>query len=282
MSARDPTSYFFDRSRAYKQKYSRLRIEQAGRFITHVNAGAETVKAADVPPCMCVGVATVARRDQQYGSTTIGSLLEGLTQSERKSMFVNVLVAHSDPAKHPNANDRWMRILPDHVLHHDSDSPDYNQIVAWEEGGWYRNKTIYDYTYLPRDCYNTNSEYIAMIEDDTMAARGWYKQALQALDTVSKTMQTRAQTRWAYLRLFYVEDLLGWNSGERPEYLFWSLVVWGILSFSMLYVKKHFWRRIDTTSYVAIAFVSGVFLPLTIGLHFMAGCQIVWPVPAGV
>ncbi|KAK5071290.1 hypothetical protein LTR64_007793 [Lithohypha guttulata] len=282
VSARDPTSYFFDKSRAYSQKYSRLRIEQADNFVTRINAGAAAVKAADAPPRICVGVATVARRNQQYVSTTIGSLLEGLTESERQSMFLNVLVAHSDPAKHPSANDKWMNTLPDRVLHYDPDSPDYDQIVAWEEGGWYRNKTIYDYTYLLRDCYNTNSEYIAMIEDDTIAARGWYKQALQALDTVSKTMQIRAQTRWAYLRLFYVEDLLGWNSEEWPKYLFWSLVVWFVLSFGMLYAKKNFWRHVDNISYAAIAFVSGILIPLSIGLHFMAGRQTMWPIPAGV
>lgn len=281
-SARDPTSFFFDRHRAYEQVYSKYRTAQADKYIKDISLDSPTIKAADGPPQLCIGVATVARRGKQYVGTTVGSLLEGLQDSARRTVFVDVLLAHSDPHKHPNADDTWMTILPDRVLHYNQSSPDFEKIIAWEEGGWYRNKTIYDYTFLLRDCYNTGAEYVLMVEDDTIAARGWHESALNALDKVSTRMQSGTARKWAYLRLFYVEDLLGWNSEEWPRYLFWSLVIWITLTSGMLYVNRKCRGQVPLMSFGCVGVISMVFIPLGIGLGFMAGRQTVWPIAAGV
>jgi hypothetical protein len=281
-SARDPTSYFFDKRRAYKRGYSDVRIQQADSFIDRVNNGAQVTKFDTRTPQLCVGVATVARRNGQYVSTTVGSLIEGLTDAERKSIFLNVLIAHTDPNKHPNASDNWMQMLPDRVLHYDPSSPDFDMIISWEKGGWYRNKTIYDYTYLLRNCYETQADYVLMIEDDTLAARDWHAGTVKSLQTISATMQARTHSRWAYLRLFYVEDLLGWNSEEWPKYLCWSFVVWFSMTSGMLYAKKRSRWQLEAITYPCIAIIAVMFIPLGIGLHFMAGRQTMWPIQAGV
>lgn len=72
------------------------------------------------------------------------STMAGLREKERKSIFLNLLIGHTEPSKHPVFAEKWVETLPDHLLAYAKDSPDLDRIQAWEEGGWYRNKTIYD------------------------------------------------------------------------------------------------------------------------------------------
>jgi len=65
---------------------------------------------------MCVGVATVTRRGEQYVRRTIGSLLDGLSEDERHSLYLNILIGHTDPSKHPISDDKWVETLPNKVL----------------------------------------------------------------------------------------------------------------------------------------------------------------------
>ncbi|CAG7939760.1 unnamed protein product [Penicillium nalgiovense] len=180
-SYRDPTSYFFNPLRAYERPENGV-------------------------PTICVGIATVRRRGEQYVGLTVASLLAGLTETERESIFLNLLIANTEPSQHPIYSEKWAETLPDRVLTYRQDDPDFERIKKWEDDGWYRNKTIYDYTHLMQDCYDTGAQYVAMIEDDTLAVKGWLPSALQALDIVK---QRTVNERWIYLRLFYVDDLLG-------------------------------------------------------------------------
>jgi hypothetical protein len=43
-----------------------------------------------------------------------------------------------------------------------------------------------DYGYLLQDCYDTGAEWIAIIEDDTIARKDWYTQALDALSAIQQ------------------------------------------------------------------------------------------------
>lgn len=47
-----------------------------------------------------------------------------------------------------------------------------------------------------KDCYDTGAEYVAMIEDDILAAEGWLACALQAVDIVKALA---ANQKWIYL-----------------------------------------------------------------------------------
>lgn len=112
-------------------------------------------------------------RREQYTGLTVASLLAGLSKTERKSIYLNILIGNTDPSKHPIYSEKWLSTLPDRLLTYKEDDPDFERIKDWEEGGWYRNKTIYDYTHLLKDCYDTGADYVAMIEDDTLAVKGW-------------------------------------------------------------------------------------------------------------
>ena len=103
---RDPTSYFFDPSRAYKRLYSIDRMEQAGEFIESVgNLHPRPPVTPQQPPMMCLGIITVKRRQEQYVSRTVGSLLEGLDEGERDSIVgvLRVLSSFQDCLGDPSA-----------------------------------------------------------------------------------------------------------------------------------------------------------------------------------
>jgi GR25 family glycosyltransferase involved in LPS biosynthesis len=278
---RDPTSIFFDSQLAYDQQYSAHRAKEANEYIA---ASGQSEQAGPViwPPLICVGVPTVARRRDQYVQTTVGSLLVGLEDDERKLMFLNLFIAHLNSVEHPIFSEVWPHTLPDRLLQYPTSAAEYRQILAWEEEGWYRNKSIYDFTYLLNDCFETGAEYVAIIEDDTLATDGWLKRLLDALNTVEDKMETLyTGQKWMYLRLFYTEELLGWNSEEWPTYLVWSFVAWATISAVMLMIRRTFPRQGFMTKGV-IATVSFVCIPAGTALFFLAGKQTTFPLTAGI
>jgi hypothetical protein len=276
---RDPTSYFFDPTRAYGRMYSADRIREADAFIQSAELLSAGPKPSQQPPAMCVGVATVTRRGEQYVRRTIGSLLDGLSEDERHSLYLNVLIGHTDPSKHPISYDKWVKTLPNKVLEYNK--TDFARIQKWEEGGWYRNKTIFDYTYLLNDCYATGARYIAMFEDDTLAVEGWYPRALEALRDVEMKMEHRRE-KWVFLRLFYIEDLFGWNSEYWPTYLFWSFVTWAIVTSSLVVARNRSRSLQNFLSNASILVISGVCVPALVALFFASGRNSIWPLTPGI
>ncbi|PYI00705.1 hypothetical protein BO78DRAFT_434191 [Aspergillus sclerotiicarbonarius CBS 121057] len=279
-SSRDPTSYFFDPHRAYEKQYSAHRIQEAKSFLSQASNFPSPANPRSTPPTVCVGIVTVRRRREQYVGLTVASLLDGLTESQRNTIFLDLLIAHTDPSTHPIFSEKWVETLPDRVLLYSKDDPDFEHLREWEDGGWYRNKTIYDFTHLMKDCYDTGAEYVAMIEDDTLAAKGWLSSTFHALDLVQQRARAAHEEDWVYLRLFYVDDPLGWNSEEWPKYLAFAFVIWAALTGVMAFVK----RRLKSIPIPAstIWMISCVFIPATITLHFLAGRQTMWPIRPGV
>ncbi|CAG8241734.1 unnamed protein product [Penicillium salamii] len=279
VSHRDPTSYFFDPSRAYERRYSSTRIAEAAEFLKSADSILRPAQPEDWTPTICVGIATVARRGEQYVRLTVASLLAGLNELERKSIFLNLLIGNTEASKHPIYSEKWIETLPDRVLTYRQENPDFERIKYWEDGGYYRNKTIYDYTHLLIDCYDTGAEYVAMIEDDTLAVKDWLPSALHSLDSVKKRA---VEGKWIYLRLFYVDELLGWNSEEWPRYLVLSTLIWALLTGIMMAAKKGFKNELKSIPTSAVWITSCMFIPAIIALHFMAGRQTMWPISPGV
>jgi hypothetical protein len=277
---RDPTSKFFDPARAYKHIYSQARIKEADLFILSQQPRPTAIVNSALTPVLCIGVATVARRGDQYVRRTIGSLLEGLSEQERGAIYLNLFLAHTDHIKHPVFGEKRIETLPNKVLEYRKS--DIGRVQEWETNGWYRNKTIFDYTYLLQDCYATGAPYITMIEDDTLAVRGWYPRALEALRDVRLAMEGREGEKWVYLRLFYTEDLFGWNSESWPRYLFWSLTIWlAVMSCTLVLRSRSRWLQVyisGTTVLVTFA----ICVPALIGLAFATGYNSISPLSPGV
>ncbi|KAF9883760.1 hypothetical protein FE257_002826 [Aspergillus nanangensis] len=262
LSYRDPTSFFFDHSRAYERHYSTRRITESQNFLSASSDAPTPRRLPWEDPILCVGIVTVRRREDQYVGLTLASLLDGLNQSERNNIYINLFFADTDPLQHPAFAEKWAETLPDRLLTYSRDHPEFTKLQAWERDGYYQNKSVNDYKHLMNACYETGAKYIAMIEDDTLAVKGWLGPTLQALNVVE---QRTSGHEWIYLRLFYTESLLGWNSEEWPQYLFWSFVVWASSTAAMIAARK--WLK--APNLLASSIVWTTMWPIPSGVHVM-------------
>ena len=282
--ARDPGSIFFKPAIAYQRKYSVVRQEQAERYINQSSADARKVSSepgTEQEKHLCIGIPSVGREGTRYLRTTVGSLLEGLSPEERKNIHLVVLIAHSDPFANPEYHEPWLANLVDHVLLYEPSQLDH--VTALEADVGNREKMLYDYTYTLKTCIDARTPYIAMLEDDVLASDGWFWRTFlglqQADDLVAKSSKIKD---YLYMRLFYTEEFLGWNSEAWREYLFWSIVfATGAIGTALTA------RAISTTarksiSALRLSFVVAIALAFAILLFFAAGKTTVLALPRGL
>ena len=295
-SSRDPGSAFFDPVRAYNKVYSKTRENQATSFLADVNAHNVTIPntSSTSSPSLCIAIATVARPDTQYVHLTVGSLFEGLTPLERASIHFIFFIAHTDPKVHPFYDEPWTTSLPDTVLTYTSLNVSMQeQIATWEKEHNYRMKGLFDYNYLLQACQDhTSAPFVSLIEGDVIAARGWLLRALSAAEYVDSLARPEGApldgngkqyaSPWLYLRLFYTETYLGWNSEEWPTYLFSSVLVTVLIIGTLLLLRsrnKKFATHLSNTTLLILTFF---IIPSLIALYFAAGRSTMQPFPAGV
>lgn len=281
VSAPDPSSFFFDVERGYQRRYSSIRIKEAELFIerTRETASGKRSKASS-SPSICVGVATVQRDDAKYFDLLVGSLLDGLSETERSDVLLLPFIANIDPHVHYAFNQTWLSDLSDEVLTYANVSAkDRARMRSSESPKGHKKKALFDYAYMLQSCYNSSAPYILMLEDDVIAADGWYPRTKAALADLEK------QPRYAdsiYLRLFYNTRLQGWNSELWAQYLFWS-VVFEVLLFGALWTLHHtsatmakFLTPITTFTILLVC------SPACVALYFAAGRLTVHPNPLGI
>ena len=276
---RDPTSFFFDPARGYERHYSLTRQEEAEVFVQNSNSTTSRTPARKDPQ-LCVGMATVGRDEEQYVRSTIGSLLDDLTSTERAEIYLVVLIAHTTPSDHPIYGEQWLMNVVDKVLLYDVDQHKTDDLMTWELEKDYRKKAIFDYTYVLQKCHDRGAQWIAMIEDDTLAVKGWYPKAIEALEKADALQPGTHEKDWLYLRLFFTEEFLGWNSEEWPRYLLGSVGVIGMTTMIMLLIRQFVLEKTLTNSILAV--ICLVWTPACILLYFLAGRLSMQPLSPGV
>ncbi|KAL5339527.1 hypothetical protein BJX70DRAFT_363902 [Aspergillus crustosus] len=286
-SSRDPTSVFFQPSKGYEPIYSTLRTTQAAKYIqdTENNEHGPWEWRSSPTPSICIGVATVARKNARYFKTMVGSLIEGLSEAERADMHLILFIAHTDPSVHPAYAEPWLQRVADQVLLYDEATVNISHIHNLETGEERlsaREKALFDYTYLLRACEGVGAEHVAMLEDDVLAMDGWYHRTRQALASIKQQMAEKREPKWLYLRLFYTERFLGWNAEEWPTYLFYSLFAVTSIT-SILLLTRHYLPKTrpflqNDTIFALCAFCT----PALIILFFAAGRVTMLPIPTGV
>lgn len=300
---RDPTSFFFNPQRAYTESYSAVRRQQADSFIQSASKSDFNKITASSEPTFCVGVASVARDSARYFSTSVGSLLEGLTTEERKAIYLVLFIAHTDPQTHPEYAEPWVENVADRVLTYALPEDQLEYIRKLEnDRGIFREKALFDYTYLLKACAAVEARYILMVEDDVIALDGWYhrtRDALKLAETQShlkgspncKDQAAFGAHPWTthayifsvlYLRLFYTEEFLGWNSEEWSTYVLWSFIVFSASALSLIGLRDFHLPLRKFISFSTIIVACGVCVPLCILLFFAAGRVSMLPLPAGV
>lgn len=193
-SSRDPTSIFFDPTKAYDPIYSAIRLEQAASFIDTANNTTELQIPRDPPrdPKFCLGIATIARKGASYFQATVGTFLEGLSEEERADIHLILFIAHTDPSLHPAYAEPWLYKLADQVLLYNASEVDVDHIRSLETNEAKiagREKALFDYTYLLKACATIDTPYVVMLEDDLVALDGWYHRTKTALSSAEE--QTR-------------------------------------------------------------------------------------------
>jgi hypothetical protein len=294
----DPTSWFYSQEHGNDKHYSLIRAEQSEAFLLDANTTTTPPPKVGDNPDICLAVATVKRPGEQYIRHTVASLLEGLTEQERASLHFVFFIAHVNQTVHAIHGEPWTTSLPDTFLQYQDgvNDEEMKEIEVWEEKHDYIKKGLFDYSYLLRACANTRAPYIAMLEGDVLAARGWYplaRRAVHAVDdiTAASTAITKPgetdppRPSWLYLRLFYTEAYFGWNSEFWFTYLLISAGLALILGVSLIALRATLLRSspntVELLSNQTILVLVFVFLPLCIILWFAAGRATVLPLPTG-
>ncbi|KAF2493687.1 hypothetical protein BU16DRAFT_464268 [Lophium mytilinum] len=293
---RDPGSVFFDESRAYGRWYTAFRENQAAALITEVEAqGALLGENADnmgftkarYNASMCATFLTVRRDvEKQYLETSLGSFLAGLTQPERRDVNVQIFFANTEPTQHTTYNKPWLRHLVDRVY-------SYTDILPAEEvpsfhaletaGKTVLSKAPLDYAHALQQCYDTTaSPYIALFEDDIIAADGWFARSLWAArETARHTEQEGKAGKWVYVRTFNQERSTGWSSkhiGGNHE-LPISLAIGSTLYVILCLLRSKTHPHVDRASAFVISFIA---IPAFVVLFFQSGKASLLPPAPGV
>ena len=264
---RDPTSVFFDPEHGYDRIYSIVRQEEAERFIQNIKAS-PTVRRTQ-PPKLCIGIATIGRSGQQYVRSAIGSLLEGLSEYQRKELQLFVLIAHTNPWDHPIYRENWLEVAADKIVLYNVSEEQFSELQIWEKEKAYQKKAVFDYAYLLDSCHASSAPWIAMIEDDTLAMAGWYPKAMDALEMVSAQHHWGKTSDWLYLRLFYTEEFFGWNVEELPYYVLVFVTIILALAVSLLGIRTFGLHKLINNQVIAV--VCLIYTPSCIMLYFLAG-----------
>ena len=281
VSSADPTSLFFDPAWGYQRHYSLQRQHEAEEFIKNAAHSPLQPQGGIKPPRLCVGIPTVAREGESYLGATVGSLLAGLNATERAELHVAVLIAHSLPSKHAVFHEAWLEHSVDKVLVYNNISgPVFSNLTRWEKDRSFGKKGLFDYVYVLHYCATIGAEWIAMIEDDTLAVEGWYPRVIEALRVVNDQMEGSKQGDWLYLRLFFTEEFLGWNIENLPSYLTISTMIMIAVSLSLLLLRHLAFSRYLSKPFIVIA--TFIYTPSFILLYFAAGRLTVLPLHPGV
>ncbi|SMR58810.1 unnamed protein product [Zymoseptoria tritici ST99CH_1E4] len=276
---RDPGSIFFDRTRAFEQRYSLLRKAETQQFIADFQAGRKAEAAKN--RSLCISLSSVGRKETSYLETTIASILQGLTTPERSDLYINILNAEPDPSHHPSWNRSWLHDAVDRFDGYSFKDPqEETYITGLAEKEEFAEKGVYDYRTALQRCLDTDARYVAVFEDDVLLANGWLMQALSGLDKIAAT----TVNQYLFMRLFNQERSIGWagkNIGENHEYP----IIFGITLFvslsSMAIRRRWQWTRryLDVGTLLAI---TGILIPGLVILFYQCGKASLLPPSPGV
>ncbi|KAI1174576.1 hypothetical protein F4777DRAFT_553661 [Nemania sp. FL0916] len=280
---KDPTSLFFQAERAHVPKYSTLRIQQAVEYAESIGKASRRIHPPqghlrDSLPELCIGVPSIQRPGISYLKSTLGSLQQGLTVTEREKLYFAVFIAHTNQSEHEDFRQPWLNSMADELLSY----RDLGLAREMELNQTHEIKSKYDYSIALEACVKTGAPYILMIEDDVIFLDGWFHRVTEALDLAAAKSRDRGHPNFFYLRLFYYEGLRGWNKESWPWYLNSSIRVTAITLSIILAIRRQIPRSRPYITPFIFGFIALVVMPSLILLYFAAGANCVAPQPSGV
>ncbi|KAG2411949.1 hypothetical protein HFD88_009505 [Aspergillus terreus] len=288
-SARDPGSAFFQPRAGYQPVHSPTRIKESLGYLSSYNATAADLEldphaTTTQNASLCVGVVTVRRPLIQTLDMTVGSVLEGLTPDQRSSLALHVLFAVTHPADHPLYQHPWVANVVNRTLTYGwlDDAP-LTSLRRLEMSRNYKKKSLIDYRLALQSCYDyTDAPWIMMLEDDVLAQGAWYNHTMRSIQNIEAWKEQGRIRDWLYLRLFYTEKFLGWNSEFWPVYLGWSVAIVLAAGLTGICCRRRVRPLQEVLSNRFLAIVCLLCVPLLIGLYFLAGRVTMRPMQPGI
>ncbi|KAK4897053.1 hypothetical protein LTR49_028058 [Elasticomyces elasticus] len=223
---------------------------------------------ANRPSNVCVGIPSIARKGARYLRLAVGSLLEGLAQEERDRIHLAALIAHTDPMLHPAYHEPWLANLVDDVLVYDLPPDELKHITDLEKNRAY---------------YATGAEHVIKFEDHVLAMDGWFHRTTADLKQAARqSASKKAYGDYLYLRLFYTEAYLGYNSEDLVVHVLASFFCVGSITAFLLYIRSRFPKTRWSLTTPVICAASAVVAPAVILLFFAAGRVTFFPLADGV
>ncbi|KAI1124828.1 integral membrane protein [Nemania abortiva] len=282
---RDPSSVFWQPEKALQLSYSAFRKEQARRFTDQAERFEQVKWDNSTAPQLCIGIGSVSRHGFSYLRETLGSLLEGLDDLERRRIYITVFHAHTNQSQHEDSGAMWLHNIADSLPAYPSDDQLIDTIRALESDKSYSahaRKQKIDYSVLLGECAKVRPAYTLTLEDDVIALDGWYHRTLFALQTTVRKTRELGSDHFLYLRIFYDSRLLGWNSEEWPYYLCYSLlVIVGNLTLA-LSLRRYLPAARQAITVELVVVICGICTPMAILLFFAAGRSCMIPKQQGV
>ncbi|KAL1853018.1 hypothetical protein Plec18170_005600 [Paecilomyces lecythidis] len=282
---RDPGSIFFDPVEGYRPIYSLERVERAKAFIKQISTEQITPprKNTQHEKNMCIGIATVKRPGDQPIDMTLASILADLTLAEREEIHLALLFAHEPVTNHPFFDVPWVRAVTDRVMTYKDLGHKPTSLNGANKEHRIAKKTLQDYSLLLRSCLNqTDAPWITILEDDVLAQEGWYPRTMRNLHRLQHKLETKEIKQWLYLRLFYTEKFMGWNSEDWPRYLCWSLVLVSLPAVCGFHIRRRFPSARNSLSLEFLFLISFLCVPMAIALYFLSGHVSMQPLRPGL
>ncbi|KAI1755921.1 integral membrane protein [Xylaria castorea] len=281
----DPSSLFWRPEQALQLSYSAVRREQARRFADEARVLDQVKWDNTTMPQLCLGIGSVSRHGFSYLQDTLGSLLEGLDELERRQIYLVVFLAHSNQSKHEDSSAVWLHNMVDSLPAY-PDNPQLLELLeTLEDDDSYpahARKQKIDYSVLLDECAKVQPAYTATLEDDVIALDGWFHRLLDALRKAERQTQDMGRDHFLYLRIFNDSRLLGWNS-EEWHYYVGASTLFMLVNIALILGSRRYSQRFRTlTPAIVVAFLCTVCVPMMILLFFAAGRDCVLPKREGV
>lgn len=201
---------------------------------------------------------------------------------ERADLHISVLVAETDPTRHPSWHVGWIRHAVDDFYTYQVNATEKAHLQKLEEAGEYSEKGMFDYAYALQRCYDTGALYVGMFEDDIVMARGWFVRTLLGLRHISDI--DKDDKSWLFMRLFNQERSTGWASHDiGSNYEHWIIVGIGIGITASVLLARRRWLLARQYGDIETLFVTVVILvPGLVILFYQSGKASLLPPSPGV
>ena len=286
----DPSSIFYNASKAHQPRFSLLRAAEAEHYLR--NTTQKPAPGGARNKFLCLGIPS-ANRTNPFLPYTLATLTDSLTTKERQSIHIVVLLADASPRSNFAYRKSWLEDIADEILVYNqvpTVSTDLYRTIPYDLTGLGRSSdpienTRLDHSALAAACRRQESKYFALVEDDIVASRDWFPRLKKGLAHVEKQTE-RNERDWMYLRMFYSEMYMGWNSEEWFTYSRNIVLVYAVVIF-VIWASRMRCRipytkakpaagpppssRSAQSSRSLVVLVLGVWLPSLIALFFFAG-----------